>query len=78
MSAWSTSGMVTGRRSAATRPANPRPTGIRALLDLLLDPLRGARAQHLAPSEQQDRDVSTAMISVIRCSSSCSSSSSGR
>ena len=29
MSAWSTSSMKIARRSAAIRPANPRPTGIR-------------------------------------------------
>ncbi len=58
MSAWSTSVICTGPRSAATRPAKPRPTGMRTpLLDLLLQPLRGPGGQRAAVLlQQQDRD----------------------
>ena len=56
MSAWSTSGIVMGRRSAAMRPAKPRPSGdAHALFDFLLDALGGAGVQRLA-LEQEDRD----------------------
>ena len=56
MSAWSTSAMAIARRSAAMRPAKPRPSGMRdALLDLFLDALGGAGVQRVA-LEQQDRD----------------------
>ena len=68
------------RRSAAIRPAKPLPTGMAdALHDLLLDPLGGAGAEH-SPlgSSRRIAAVSLSRISVMRCSSSASSSSSGR
>ena len=60
MSAWSTSGIAIGRRSAAMRPAKPRPSGIaHALLDLLLDPLGRARVQRGRPPSSRIATVST-------------------
>ena len=56
MSAWSTSVMVMARRSAAMRPAKPRPSGmLHALFDFFLDALGGAGVQGVA-LEQQERD----------------------
>ena len=56
-SAWSTSSITIGLRSAATRPAKPSPDrDAHAALDLLLDPARRARDQLVAAAvEQQDR-----------------------
>ena len=52
------SSMTTGARADATRPAKPLPTGMRTpLLDLLLQPARGAGDQHLLVLvEQEDRN----------------------
>ena len=77
MSAWSTSGMMIGRRSAAMRPAKPRPTGIRTPCSTSSSMPLAARARSTRPSCSSSRmaAVSASRISRMRSSSAPSRSS---
>src|SRR4051812_34048382 len=78
MSAWSTSRIRIGRRSAAIRPAKPRPRGRRTPCSTSSSMPLAARACSSSPSRSRIATVSTLRISAIRSSSSCSSSSTDR
>ena len=55
MSAWSTSVMAIGRRSAAIRPAKPRPTGMRTPCSTSSSMPLAARACSVVALQQQER-----------------------
>ena len=80
MSAWSTSGMKIGSRSATMRPAKPPPTGILTPRSTSSSIPLAARANSILPSGSSIRmaAVSLRRISVIRSSRAASSSSSER
>ena len=76
MSAWSTSGMTIGRRSAATRPAKPRPTGMRTRCSTSSSIPFAARARSIWSSSSSTRR--NAAVSLCRTSATRSSSSARR
>ena len=67
-SAWSTSSRITGRRSAATRPAKPRPTGIRTPCSTSSSIPTAARAtsSFVSSSSSSIAHVSTSRSSRVR------------
>ena len=76
MSAWSTSSIATGRRSAAIRPAKPRPTGIRTPRSTSSSmPLAACATRSPATSSSsRNAAVSAPRMPAMRSSSSQSSS----
>src|SRR5438270_568326 len=78
--AWSTSGRITGRRSAATVPAKPSPTGMRTPASTSSSSPTAERAtsSFRSGSSRRTAHVSTPRISLMRTTSVSSNTSSSR